>query len=314
MLHAFPGIAGPSRPRAAFAALIWLLTLGAHAQTAAPDKDTSRQIERSRQQSIYHGRGELRPEGYVIDRGLSAYRDILAPGFDASLNALTPNERWLDIGAGQGYAILDYYATELAGLQPGAKPAPTRKARSVAMSIEDRSTERWKDSRDRLAPGQIRYVHGKSLREYTTDDLGRFQLVTDVIGGFSYTENLGQFMEKVLGLMTTGATFYTVHQDVRWESGGNKPFYEGAPFLTQVLDAAGSDIGICAWLRRIGCVQVACDSKTNWRPPVESYSIRKTCDQVTVPPLDTEKYVAGTPPERIFRLQPAKPAPAAAQP
>ena len=65
--------------------------------------------EISKQESIYHGRGDELVEGYVIDRSLLSYTFILSAEFDRSLANLGPGDRWLDVGAGQGRAVLDYY-------------------------------------------------------------------------------------------------------------------------------------------------------------------------------------------------------------
>ena len=64
--------------------------------------------ERARQQAIFDAKGDRRPEGYVIDRTLINYADTFPPDFNTNLSRLGPNERWLDIGAGRGQAVLDY--------------------------------------------------------------------------------------------------------------------------------------------------------------------------------------------------------------
>lgn len=267
-------------------------------------------IELSRQQSINHSKGTAQPEGYIIDRGLRAYVFALMPGFEHAVERLGPQDRWLDIGAGRGQAMIDYHTPETAGSEP-RKPRP-RRANTVAMSIEDRREQLWHDTVQLQGPNQMRYVHGRTLRAYTTEDIGGpFQLVSDVIGGFSYTEDLTGFMEKTLSLMTTNGIFYTVLQDVRSEEGDNKPFYPNEPFLTRIFDEKGAETSICAWLRQIQCAEVTCAPKSGWRPPIQTYRIRKTCDAVSVPRLETARYVAGTPPERVFRMSTApKPAPA----
>lgn len=264
--------------------------------------------EYTRQKNIYHDQEQEYVEGYVTDRTLEDYADALPAGFRPSLEALGPQDRWLDIGAGRGQAILDYYAAGRDAAHPSeARPLAT-KAGAVAMSIEDRRTARWKQAAERAGPTRLQYVYSKTLREYTLDELGRFRLITDVIGGFSYTASLSRFMETTLRFLTVGGTFYTVLQDVRWEDAGNKPYYEGSPFLTQITDAGGADVGVCAWLKRIGCVQVTCEPRADWKPPLEVYSVRKVCQDVTVPPLRTVRFTAGTPPERVFQLRDEPPA------
>jgi len=277
----------------------------AHAQLSINPKLAE---ELAKQESIYQGKGEQRPEGYVIDRSLLAYTFTLSPGFDNSLADLGPADRWLDIGAGQGQAVLDYYAPRYDSMHWEGRERRGKKARAVAMSIEDRRTPLWQQTAASLEEGKIQYLFGKRLREYTREELGRFQLITDVIGGFSYAVDLSLFIEKTLALLTVNGNFYTLLQDVQSEDGTNRPHYAGATYLTEITKADGSKLRVCPWLKTISCVEVTCELRTEWKPAIEVYHIRKTCDKVSVPPLQPVHYEAGTPPERGYRL--ANPVPA----
>jgi hypothetical protein len=123
------------------------------------------------------------------------------------------------------------------------------------------------------------------------------------MGGFSYAQNLAVFMEKALGFLEPNGTFYTVLQDVRTEGGASKPYYENAPFLTEIVRSDGSEVGVCSWLKSISCVEVRCEAKPDWSPPLEVYRIRKVCNDVVVPALEPAHFSAGTPPERRFLLK-----------
>ncbi len=68
--------------------------------------------EFTKQEKIYRSRGADVPSGYVINRGLSNYAEVLPAGFCDALGRLGSSDRWLDIGAGEGQAILDYYAPQ----------------------------------------------------------------------------------------------------------------------------------------------------------------------------------------------------------
>ena len=172
------------------------------------------------------------PSGYVTDRGLSDYAELLPTGFCDALGRLGSSDRWLDIGAGAGQAILDYYALE-DDAAPAEKCARSfSKARAVAMSIEDRRTDKWQQQAAIFGGDRIRYLSGKRLRQYSAEELGKFQIITDVYGGFSYTEDLSQFVEKVLSLLEVGGVFYTMVQSVHLEDGKDKP-------NTSVSDRAG---------------------------------------------------------------------------
>ncbi|MGE5525559.1 MAG: hypothetical protein ACM3SS_17735 [Rhodospirillaceae bacterium] len=259
--------------------------------------------ELTKQDKIYQDKVEGYAEGYVTDRTLADYILALPKDFDRSLASLGPEDRWLDIGAGMGQAILDYYSPGYDFTHPESAKPNSRKASAVAMSIEDRRTAFWNQTAAQLAPRQIQYVYNKQLREYSPDDIGQFQIITDVIGGFSYATDLSLFMEKVLALLKVDGKFYTVLQDVRSEAATNKPYYEGASFLTEIRNASGADVGVCSWLKSIGCVQVSCELKSDWKPPIEVYRIHKVCDNVAVPALETIHFTAGTPPERGYRLK-----------
>jgi hypothetical protein len=297
----------PSRLLAVALCLALWTAAAQSARAAEPAFDA----ERRKQQGIYHGRGASFDEGYVIDRSLLAYMHALSPAFRSELAGLGPRDRWLDIGAGMGIAVLDYHNGRYSAmLHEGREPGAGR-ADAVAMSIEDRRTPHWHETAARLEPKKIEYLSGKPLREYRVEELGRFQLITDVIGGFSYTENLSLFMERVLSLLAVNGSFHTLLQDVRSEAGANRPHYPGSPFLTEIRAADGTDMKVCSWLKSIRCVTVTCDWKRGWTPPVEVYRVHKVCEQVSVPPLTLIHYQAGTPPERGFRLANPPPADAA---
>lgn len=257
--------------------------------------------ELAKQANIYSSKGQDVPEGYVIGRSLLSYTVSLPSEFHRSLAALGPKDRWLDIGAGEGRAILDYCNSKYDVMLRGGE-ASGQKAQAVAMSIEDRRTRYWEQTAASLEANQIQYLFGKSLREYSLDELGKFQVITDVLGGFSYAQYLSLFMEKTLGFLEVGGSFYTLLQDVRSESGENRPFYPDASFLTEILKTDGSQVGMCSWLKSIGCVEVTCEFKPDWTPHVEVYRIHKVCDKVTVPSLRPIHFEAGTPPERRYQL------------
>jgi hypothetical protein len=278
--------------------MLWLTP--SHAADLPAPKFTE---EFSRQERIYRGEVEQAVEGYTVDRSLAVYADALASGFDRELATLGPGDRWLDIGAGKAQAILDYYApsydlTHAAGAQRSGS-----KAQAIAMSIEDRRTPLWHQTAARLPFNQIQYLADKRLRNYSLEELGQFQLITDVIGGFSYTADLSLFMEQTLGYLKVNGSFYTALQDIHFEDGKNRPYYQGSPFLTELRNADGTELKVCAWLKRIACAEVTCESRADWQPPLEAFRIRKVCNEVKVPALDPLQYKAGTPPERRFQVR-----------
>ena len=257
--------------------------------------------EVSKQNSIYRSEGERVPQGYVTDRSLLSYPFLLPSAFDRSLANLGPTDRWLDIGAGMGQAVLDYYAPRYDAMHPEGRKRRGKKARAVAMSIEDRRTPLWRQTDASLEANKIKYLFGRRLREYSLQELGQFQLITDVMGGFSYTQSLSLFMERTLEFLELNGSFYTALMDVYSENGSNRPFSADEPFLTEILKADGSGATVCSWLKSITCVQVTCESKA--KSPLEAYHIHKVCNDVSVPALVAVHFEAGTPPARRFQIR-----------
>jgi SAM-dependent methyltransferase len=256
--------------------------------------------EIAKQEKIFQRRGADVPSGYVTNRGLSDYAELLPSGFCDALGKLRSSDRWLDIGAGAGQAILDYYAPE--GDTPsGEKCARSgEKARAVAMSIEDRRTDKWRHQAASLGDDRIRYLSGKRLRQYSPEELGKFQIITDVFGGFTYTEDLSQFVDKVLSLLEVGGGFYTLVPGVHLADGKDKL---GVLYLTELENAAGRPEKVCSWLKKTACVQVTCESKSDWKRPTELINIRKMCSDTSVPRMKLVEFEAGYPPDRRFQLQ-----------
>ena len=257
--------------------------------------------EITKQEKIYRSRGADVPSGYVTNRGLSDYAELLPSGFCDALGRLGSSDQWLDIGAGAGQAILDYYALE-GDATPARKCARSgAKARAVAMSIEDRRTDRWREQAASRGDDRIRYLAGKRLSQYSREELGTFQIITDVYGGFSYTEDLSRFVDKVLSLLVVGGSFYTLAPGVHLENGKDKL---GILYLTELEDAIGRPEKVCSWLKKTTCVQVTCESKSDWKRPTELINIRKVCSDTSVPRVKLLEFEAGYPPARRFQLDP----------
>jgi hypothetical protein len=170
------------------------------------------------------------------------------------------------------------------------------------MSIEDRRTDKWREQAANLGDDRIRYLTGKSLRHYSVEELGKFQLITDVFGGFTYTADLSRFVEKVLSLLEVGGGFYTLVPGVHLE-GGDKL---GVFYLTELENAAGRPEKVCSWLKRTTCVQVTCESKSDSNTPTELIKIRKVCSDTSVPRTKLVEFEAGYPPDRRFQFEPVE--------
>ena len=254
-----------------------------------------------KQEKIYHSRGADGRRSYTTDRGLSRYAGLLPSGFCDALGRLGSSDRWLDIGAGEGQAILDYYAPEGAAAPAEKCGGSGPRAHAVAISIEDRRRDKWKQQTARLGDDRIQYLSGKRLSQYSLEELEKFQIITDVYGGFTYSDNLSRFLEKVLSLLESDGVFYTLVQSVHLEDGKDNP---NTWYLTELVDAAGRDVKVCSWLKKTTCAKVGCESKSDWHTPTELINIKKVCSDVSVPRMKLLQYEAGNPPGRRFQLEP----------
>lgn len=282
---------------AAGVALILAQLLGLKAAAAQEIPPPKIDHEFLKQEKIYRSRGAAVPRGYVIDRGLSGYAQSLPTGFCDALARLGSADRWLDVGAGEGQAILDYYASDSAQkcVSSGAR------ARAVALSIEDRRTDRWRAQAKSLGGERLRYLFGKRLRDYSSDELGKFSLITDVFGGFSYTEHLSLFVEKALSLLEVGGSFFTLVPGVHLAHAQDKL---GILYLTELEDAIGRPEKVCSWLKKASCAQVTCESKSDWKRPTELIHMQKTCSETSVLRMKLLEFTAGYPPTWRFQIEP----------
>jgi hypothetical protein len=252
------------------------------------------------QEKIYRSRGADGRRVYTTNRGLSRYAELLPSDFCDALGRLGGSDRWLDIGAGQGQAILDYYAPEDAAALAHKCRGFGPRARAVAISIEDRRLDNWKQQAARLGDDRIRYLYGKRLRQYSPEELGKFRIMTDVYGGFTYTEDLSQFVDTVLRLLEVGGSFYTLATGVHLEDGKDRL---GTLYLTELEDPFGRSVKVCSWLKKISCVQVTCESKSDLQRPTQLIKIQKVCSDTAVPRMKLVEFEAGYPPGRCFQLE-----------
>ena len=282
------------------AVLIVVQMLGLEAVWPQEPAEPRLDEEITKQEKIFQRRGADVPRGYITNRGLPDYVELLPSDFCDALGKLGSTDRWLDIGAGAGQAILDYYAPK--DDEPAGKKCAVAggKARAVAMSIEDRRTDAWQKQAARHGDDRIRYLAGKRLRHYSPEELGKFQIITDVFGGFTYTEDLSRFVDRVLSLLEVGGFFYTLVPGVRLE-GGDKL---GIWYLTELEDVAGRPEKVCSWLKKCTCAKVTCESKGEWKRPTELIKVEKTCSDVSVPRMKLLEFVAGYPPDRRFQVDP----------
>ena len=114
-------------------------------------------------------------------------------------------------------------------------------------------------------------------------------------------------MEQVLAMLEVDGSFYTVLIDVNPEDWPQRPAASRAPFQTGIISANGAEVKVCAWLKRIQCAEVTCESDARSTTPIERYRVKKHCEGTVMPTLEITHFVAGTPPARQFQLIESQP-------
>ena len=77
--------------------------------------------------------------------------------------------------------MLDNFSPSYEPASPNGRVRRRAKARGVAISIEDRRTQRWHQMLAGLSDTHALYLINKRLRHYSLEELGRFQLISDVL-------------------------------------------------------------------------------------------------------------------------------------
>lgn len=121
-------------------------------------------------------------------------------------------------------------------------------------------------------------------------------------GGFSYTDDLSRFVDKVLSVLEVGGGFYTLVPGVHLEDGKDKL---GVFYLTELENDAFRPERVCSWLKKTTCAKVVCESKPDWDSPTELINIRKVCSDISVPRVKLLQYQAGYPPGGDFSWSPS---------
>jgi len=238
---------------------------------------------------------------FYHSRDLGEYRRIVGGRFQERLGALRPDQHWIDMGAGDAVAIREYYK----GLQ-GTKGARTT-ALAYSEPLDD--TVEITTSAGRTVQGvepfrgpkyeafqqfasetpEFRPMFGKMLDEYSLDEIGKADLVTDVMGPLSYAERMDGVFAKYADITNVGGEIHT-----------------HIPHQTFIVDAAGKQVPIAEFAREwigqsrgLELVEVGDAGAEGTR-----IVVRKVGEDVRVPELTLKALGAGKPPIREYVWQP----------
>jgi SAM-dependent methyltransferase len=131
----------------------------------------------------------LSKNNFTTSRNLTDYDSVFK--LRPLLAKMTAKQRWLDSGAGRAIAQLEYLSL--------FKKYEFSSPQLVALAYK----KPWFVTSKKI---NFKYLSGRKLEDYTTTELGKFDLITDFFGPFSYTENAIQVLNVYLDILNVGGT------------------------------------------------------------------------------------------------------------
>lgn len=193
------------------------------------------------------------------------------------LRRLTEEDHWVDMGAGEGRAILQY-------LQDPTFP---RKAKVTAIAFKKPVGSKHAEI-ESIDPG-FRYLEG-FVEEMTREQIGSAKLITDVYGPLHYTKNFSEVLQVYVDLLQEGGEILT-----------SGIFFHKEAATNFVIKSDGAMISYREWLNSIPGLKV-----TEIPKPEIGLSaalvIEKIAPEVKVPKLKLVRYESGSPPRRNFEV------------
>lgn len=139
----------------------------------------------------------LKENKFNTTRGLDDYKKHFGPYFEAVLENLNfAKDRWLDAGAGNALAQREVQIARYAEI----KGTPL-----VAVGVEKPKEAPI------VLPGFI-YKSGRYIEDIPNSELGKFDLITDLVGAFSYAEHIEAVLRKYFELLTDEGDIYITRQ------------------------------------------------------------------------------------------------------
>jgi SAM-dependent methyltransferase len=139
---------------------------------------------------------------FITFRNLDVYGTYLGPRFQAVLQTLGSQAHWIDVGAGDAYAMFDLYKSFAADNKPLCS-LPLMTAVTVAQNAETWESDERKTF---LKFNKFQYLVGKYIENYKNKDLTQGDLVTDLLGSVTYMAHVDRVLRKIGLLLKPGGT------------------------------------------------------------------------------------------------------------
>lgn len=253
--------------------LVFIIVLKIVTPCIAAQKDLSCQ------RALVDNREMLTHDSYNRTRDADGYARMLGDTLLDDINSLGPNTHWLESGAGAAIAMQQFAD----GAWIDHQIIKARSDRLTALAF-NRPESREIEILSQMRPlGQFRYLQGKYLEEYSFEEIGATDLITDVYGPFSYSADLDNVLRKYLELLNIGGKVYI--------------FYD-----PQVLSINGNYDGIIEYIRSIPNIRVHFGPMNRGQAiRIEKFGQTQNSD---IPELVLESFFSHAPPYRQYRIAP----------
>lgn len=224
------------------------------------------------------------------DRGLGEYYDNFGETFRKVLTNPRSGFRWLESGAGHANVPRDYLRLN-----------PEADVQIVGVSFF-------------APPGAFespKFIHlgGRLLENITNKELGKFDLITDNFGPYSYTEQIDRVLQKYIDLLNVGGVAY-IH-GVNIFSGAHIPgpieslFRSLLPVPTSLskrrltIEDHGKKLSVLGWLQTHAGIRV--EQIEAW--PNDIIRIEKLVEEPQrLGRLKLKSFKRGRPPARKYKV------------
>lgn len=252
---------------------------------ASADQKTKRALDEvekiMRNSALPHSNETQNRVVYRVDRGLDFYSGYFSElrvawtnllPLNEFIKNLKPHQRWIDIGAGEAKAAGDYFNRVFTG----------NFAHVVAVTVEAYRPQIRADAQNRF-----QYLTGRYFEDIPNEELGVFDVATDIHGAVAYSTRLSEVFQKAGEVLKKGSgLFFTILR------------------RTRILDADCRPVPIDVWVDSFS----GFDRLPNPRPNDQAIDgvdwrlvFNRNHAPLIIPPLELHDLVPATPPYRTFR-------------
>ncbi|MCM2277785.1 MAG: hypothetical protein NDJ89_06885 [Oligoflexia bacterium] len=255
---------------------IAVLFLGAHLGAGLP-VETARGESGTHSSPCAEAYRDVAENNFRVGRNLESYLGLFSPEFEQEIRRLGPQHHWVDLGAGEGLAVEDYLTHFIK--YSAAGPDEQGKARATAISYIVTRQDFTRHEKARL-------LKGRFFEDIPNEEIGKFDLATDLFGIAAYTPKLDVYLDKVLRLLNEdGSLFIAV---------GN-PGLGGASLLKNEFHTSdGKTLNFVEWFKTIAGIEVI-EHKNSMQIRIKDRLLIK------VPRLILQSTDRARPPLRVFR-------------